>query len=88
MSEVEQSRTLGGAIGIFFLCDVCMIVAINVALSAMFNTSGSNGGLICPITSAIVAAIWKSGSISTMAAVIIAVVVALVSCAIGISALM
>ena len=80
---MADERTMGFAVGVFFLCWFCMVAAVNIALWMLYSANGvgggmSSGGLLCPVTSGIVAAIWKGGSISALAAVIISVVVALV----------
>lgn len=79
MDNAKPNRSIGAAIGVFFLCDACMILTINVAMAMTVGTYGSSGGLVCAITSVILAAIWKRGSIGTGAAVGISVLIALVA---------
>ena len=63
MVDVEKpARSVGGAIGMVFLCDACMIIGINVALAMMYGVYGSRGGLIPLAISIVFAVMWKSGT--------------------------
>lgn len=70
-----HERTIGGAVGVFFLSFALMIIAINVALAALYGTYGSRGGLIPIGISLILAIIWKKSSVRTVFFAIIAFVI-------------
>ena len=75
MADQSKNRTMGGAVGVFFLSWLCTVVGINVGLAVTTGTYGSRGGLVAIAVGVIMAVVWKKTNLHTFHAAIVPFVI-------------
>jgi len=75
MANQSKNRTMGGAVGVFFLSWLCTVVGINVGLAVTTGTYGSRGGLVATAVGVIMAVVWKKTDLHTFYAALIPFVI-------------